>query len=494
MSIISTSSTVNIDTPESVSNVNMPSPFLKTLALRASIWIVGSHGLAQLIRFGSNLVLARLLFPEAFGLMALINICIIGIHFFSDLGLEASIIQNERSDNDFLYTAWTIQIIRGLVLFFATIIISYPFSIYYDEPMLRYLLPVAGLGILFDGFKSVSLSTANRKLYLGRLQILEISVQLISSTVMIVFALLTRSIWALVAGSVVSSFSNVVASHLFFPSIGLRLRLDKSSSRAILQFGIWLFISSIVTFLAQSGDRLIFGKLLPIGMLGVYSIALMISEVPTELISKLAFKVLFPSLSQIRRKGSSFVNAFSRSYRILRILTGFASIGLTMFGPWLVSYIYDERYTAASWIIRLFALGIWLKAIIHIQAATLLACGRTKFLAAANASRLIWLCVAVPLAFYHWNFQAAVLCVVLSDVPRYITAGIGIRFIGLYILKADILLTTLFGFSIGAGFLSLRFMHIPNAFKSAVVATLISCFLWLIVNVKTIFLELRNRT
>lgn len=413
---------------------------------------------------------------------------------FSDLGIEASVIHNDRNDEDFLNTAWTIQITRGFILFLATTAIAFPFANYYNETLLLYILPVVGLGILIDGFKSTALFTENRNLYLGRLQILEVSVQIIASFVMITIAWFTGSIWALVAGSLIINIIRVASSHLFFRGIRNRLRWDKAASYEIIRFGMWLFISSIATFLAQSGDRLIFGKLIPIGMLGVYSIAYMIGEVPMQLIQKVAWKVLFPSIALIRRCGGDIANAYKKFHRNIIIISGFSSIVLTLLGPFLVSHIYDERYIDASWIIRLFALGIWSNAISHIQGATLLACGRTKKLAIANTAKLVWLFSVVPFAFYQWNFPIAVLCVVLSDLPRYIAGGIGVREDNIFVFLQDIRFTVLFGTSIGIGFFLEQKIYNPNEFACVAISTIVSCIIWLIINIKPIGDFIRRRS
>jgi O-antigen/teichoic acid export membrane protein len=122
---------------------------IKQLALRGTLWTIASYGISQVMRFGSNLVLTHLLFPELFGLMTLAYVFITGLHLFSDLGLHTSIIQNKRGDEpDFLNTAWTMQIIRGVGLWLCCLIIAAPAAHFYGEPKLLWVLPIAGLGTL----------------------------------------------------------------------------------------------------------------------------------------------------------------------------------------------------------------------------------------------------------------------------------------------------------------------------------------------------------
>ena len=93
---------------------------LTARALRSALFTLGGFGSAQLIRLASNLILTRLLFPEAFGMMALTMVFLQGLQMFSDVGVAPAIQQSKRGDDaDFLDTAWTIQVVRGLCLWLA---------------------------------------------------------------------------------------------------------------------------------------------------------------------------------------------------------------------------------------------------------------------------------------------------------------------------------------------------------------------------------------
>ena len=92
-----------------------------------AVWTVAGFGAMQVIRFGSTLILSRLLFPDIFGLMALVNVFLQGLQMFTDVGIGPSIIQNKRGDEpDFRDTAWTILVLRGLLLWFCSVLIAIP--------------------------------------------------------------------------------------------------------------------------------------------------------------------------------------------------------------------------------------------------------------------------------------------------------------------------------------------------------------------------------
>ena len=145
-------------------------------AARGTLWTVLGYGGGQMLRFVGNLVLTRLLFEEAFGLMALVWVFMQGLVLFSDIGIGPSIIQNKRGDEPrFLNTAWTIQVGRGLLLYLAAFAGAIPFARFYNEPLLATIIPVAGLAAVISGFYSSKLFTMNRHLKVGLVAIVEIS-------------------------------------------------------------------------------------------------------------------------------------------------------------------------------------------------------------------------------------------------------------------------------------------------------------------------------
>ena len=106
-------------------------------AMRSSAWTIFGFVASQGIRFGSNLILTRLLFPEAFGMMALVTVAMVGLSNFSDMGTAPSIAYNPRGDDpSFLDTAWTLHVVRGVLLWLAACALAWPFARFYGEPML----------------------------------------------------------------------------------------------------------------------------------------------------------------------------------------------------------------------------------------------------------------------------------------------------------------------------------------------------------------------
>ena len=273
---------------------------LKSRVYQGSLWTLIGYGSSQVLRLGGNLLLTRLLTPEAFGLMALVQTFLSGLQMFSDFGIFPNIVQSPRGeDPKFLNTAWTIQAIRGVILMIGAFLIAVPAAQIYREPLLMQLLPISGLTALIGGLASTKLATANRRLALQRLTVIELGTYAISLLVMLTAAWVYRSVWVLVFGSIVGSLLKTIASHTLLAGERNFFCWDQESAQEIKQFGRWIFISTIIAFFALQGDRLIFGWLINVRFLGIYAIALGLSSIVEQVVEQVNSKVLFPSYAEL---------------------------------------------------------------------------------------------------------------------------------------------------------------------------------------------------
>lgn len=374
-------------------------PGLKQRAVRSVMWTLSGQGVSQVIRFGSNLLLAWLLAPHVFGLMALVNTFMVGLEMFSDIGITPGIIRSKRGgDTRFLNTAWTMQIVRGFVLWGAACAIAWPVSRVWP-PELLYLLPVAGLQSVIAGFASTSLATLSRKLMIGRLTLLSFARQVISVAVMVGWALFERevlhkdpTVWALVAGNLAGMTARVVASHALLPGIRHRLTWDPAAARELMSFGQWIFLSTVVTFFAMQTDKLLFEPLMGAGgtaLLGVYWFASQfVQQVPT-LASRLNSLVGFPALSEVHRTSdhARFVLRMRqvRAYLVLPTTACLILAGLV--GPFVMEWLYPNEYVGVGWMISTMVIGALAGTVNTSYGSAWMATGQTAAVLATNAAQ-----------------------------------------------------------------------------------------------------------
>ena len=395
-------------------------PSLRSRIVTATSWVLGGDLVAQALRLGSNLIMTRLLVPEMFGVMALANVLLIGLSLFSDIGLSQNIVQSRRgNDPVFLNTAWTIQIIRGaligllaimlaLVLYFMNVSGWLPEDSVYAEPILPYIMAVLSLNAVIGGFTSTKLATANRSLSMGRVTRIELLSQVAGLVFMITWALIDRSIWALVMGSLVAALFKMLLSHFLLPGEKNRLYLEIQAFWEIFHFGKWIFLTSILGFLAMNGDRLLLGTLTDSATLGIYAIAYFMVHAIERILAKVIGKVSFPALSEIVRERREALKTVYYKFRLpVDIATLFFTGLLFASGHLLIQLLYDERYLAAGHMLEILSLSLFAVRF-SVDSQCYMALGKPRLLIPLVLVRILALFGLMPLAFHTWGLSGAV--------------------------------------------------------------------------------------
>lgn len=422
-------------------------------------WTLFGYGASQLLRFGGNLILTRLLFPELFGLMALVNTFLLGLALLSDLGLWTNTVRNPRGHEPAFYnTIWTIQSTRGVGLWLASFVLAIPFAAFYGEPQLRWLIPVAALTILLAGFTSPRLYLLERELRIGTVTKIELGSQLGGLVVMIGWAWYAPGVWALVGGNVFGAAVKLAASHWVNRGTRNRLHWDASAARAVWAFGKWIFLASAIGFFAEQADRLTLGKVAPLEILGVYGIALTFAELPRQITLALSNKVLFPAYSLLQDLPRGELRAKITRHRapMLYLLAG-AVAALVCFGDALVRFFYDARYWQAAWMLPILALGLWPRLLCGTLEPALFAIGKPQYTTAAQMTRVVWTVGGVLIGFALAGTLGAIVAIALNDLLYYLVIQIGLWREGLAATRQDAQVTLVFLMLIGA-VLSARFL------------------------------------
>lgn len=460
---------------------DIPQPSLGARATRAAAWSFVGFGFGQIVRLGSNLILTRLLFPEAFGLMAIASVLLQGLMLFSDLGIGPSIIQNRAGDDrKFLDTAWTMQAIRGVVLTLVSVLAAWPFAQFYNDDRLFLVVVAIGCSAFFQGLTSTKVFTVGRHLNLKRLIGIEILSQIIGSTVMIVWALMSPTYWALAAGGLSIPIAKATMSHFALDGPINRPRWHAPSARSLFHFGKWIFVSTALTFFAGQSDRLIFAKLIPLDMMGVYGTAAMIALMPLTLFGRIGARVVFPVYSTVTREGRELAPIFVRLRNGFLSAAGLICAIFVAAGPSLIEFMYDDRYHEAGWMLRFLTIGTWLTLVQSTYGNAHLATARVRWVAAASWMKVVGIVVFVTLGYRIAGFEGAVLGYSLSEFLRYVVLASGGRVMKLPGFGQDLILTTYIAGSAALGILARDWAvgSEASALTSSIVIVVTVALLW----------------
>ncbi len=393
---------------------------LKQKLVSNSSWLLAVYVAQQGLRFASNLLLTYLLLPEHLGLMAIVNVILVGLVLFSDFGIAPSIIYSERGATQaFQNTAWTVQLLRALLLFIVCVLLSGPIASWYQEPQLQFLLPAAGIGIVIQGLRSTQFPIRQRNLELRDVVLSEFFGYVASVIVMIIGAWLYKSIWALILGGLVGKFVVTALSHLWLGQalFANRFQWDRSSFSEIFSIGRWIFLSTAFHFTATQLDRVLFGRLGSIEFLGVYHVALMLATLVEVGIGSIGQRVLFPTYAELQRETPQALDAFLAKSRLGLIACVWAvSLTFVVLGEELVTFLYAEAFKDAGWMLEILALASLFKAIGWSYDYVLIGTGKMKQMAILNGLKFVIFLTAILVGYAAWGVNGLVVSTLLSAI------------------------------------------------------------------------------
>ena len=422
-----------------------------------------SHGLSQVIRLGSNLVMTRLLAPDLYGVMSVGYVVMTGLWMFSDIGLSAGAVQNRRgNDPMFLNVTWVVQIGRGVVITLAALAFAVgidwaqfagwvpPQSVYADPKVPVLIALISAYGII-TGFESTRTIWARRQLSLGRIARIDLSCQIATTIFQLVWALISPTVWALAGGWLFGAALRVVLTHAALPGPPNRFQWNRDAFHEVFDFGKWVFVSSSVSFFVSSGDRLLLAAFLDATTMGYYTVALLLTNALQDAMGRVVGIAVLPALAEVLRDKPS--QLASTLYRIRWPIDVACLLGagmLFMLGDPIVHILYDKRYAGAGWMLSVLALTL-VATRLNIFDECLLAMGRIRLLSFLNAVRLIALYGLVPLGYALFGVPGAVAAVVASALFNGGCLLVVQQRLGLLKVRRELLALPLFGAGLAIG-------------------------------------------
>jgi O-antigen/teichoic acid export membrane protein len=415
-------------------------PSLKSLAIKGSTWTLVEYGGSQVLRFVSSLILSRLLFPDVFGLMLMVNAVMQGLEMFSDLGIGQSIIQDKRGESQrFLNTAWTLQVMRGGVLFAAATLFAWPITLVYsDMPELRYLIPVTALSTLLSGFNSTNLHLLNRRLDLSRLTVINLGSQIAAFIFTIACASVWHSVWALVGAHLIAATLRLAASHTMCPGPRSRVVWDSDAAMSMFRFGRWIFLSTVFGFVALRGDQFILGYFETAAFLGVYSYALFLNQGTVQALHTISARVLFPVFSRLAEEGPERLRSqMNRMRTVLMVLSVPPVCILAVFGSDIVTLLYPDSFQDAGWMLEILAAGAVASVIGSTIGPVLLAVGNSFAFMMQMALRTVVLLTAMAIGGWYYGTVGLIVGIAIPDIVIYPVLVLLVRRYGVWHPRLD---------------------------------------------------------
>lgn len=325
----------------------------------------------------STIILARLLLPEDFGLIALAQIPLGLLGAMTKFGFDAAVIRKQTTDREYYDTAWTLQFMRGVFMAAITVALAIPASIYFNEPRLEAVLYVMALAVFVFGLENIGVVDFRKNLLFHKEFIYAASVRICAFAVTVVLAFIWRDYWALVISAVAAKTALVLLSYTMHP---YRPRFSLRYWGEIMRFSKWLMFNSILRFAALRADAFFLGRLAGTQVLGLYAVAQEISNLPTSSLVRPVSRALLPGYAKIKDDRAALSDSFIEAFSIILLLGAPVALGI-----WLT----------ADPLVRLFLGSAWIEAIPLIE---ILALFGLAFIFGSNCGPL---CVALNKPHYN---------------------------------------------------------------------------------------------
>jgi O-antigen/teichoic acid export membrane protein len=317
-------------------------------AARGSIWLGGATGFEYGLRFVRNVILTRVLAPEAFGVMAIVLGINAAFESFTEIGVKEAVIQNPRGEKDtYLNGAWWLSVTRSTALYILAFLIAPSISQFYNSPELVPLMHLAFLSIILKGAISARAYVAIKQMDFRSWVIIYHGGAVCGILAAIGLAFAIENVWALVIGFTVEAGARLLLSYIVSP-YRPRIRFNKEDLRALFKFARGMLGLPILAFIFLRADVFVVGKIRSYADLGLYSMAVTLAFITSELMTKLINEVAMPAFSLIQSEKDKINKAILQITSTIALiwLPALAFVGL--YSEDVLTIVYGAQYAVVA--------------------------------------------------------------------------------------------------------------------------------------------------
>ena len=388
--------------------------------VKSGFWVFALRITDRLFYLTRLIILARILSPHDFGLLGIAMLAMLTLENFSQTGFQVALIQKKENIEDYLNSAWTIGILRGVVLFSILYFIAPYVAVFFNVPPAKPVIQVIGLSILLQAFTNIGIVYFQKELQFNKQFVYQLSGSLADFIVAVSTALILRSVWALVFGLLAGNLIRLIASYFIHP-YRPHISFDMRKAKELFAFGKWILGSSILIFLITQGDDIFLGKLLGATMLGFYQMAYRISNMPSTEITSVISQVIFPAYSKLQHDIRRLREAYLRVLQVTTFLS-FPIAGLIfVLAPDFTKIFLGEKWMPMVPVMKVLVFAGLVRSIASTSGRIFYAVGKPKIDTKLQIVRLFVLAALIYPFTLKWGIMGTSLVVFLS----ILISGIG---------------------------------------------------------------------
>lgn len=397
---------------------------LKQKAIKGALWSAIQSWLGQVISFVVFFVLARLLEPEAFGLIALAGVFLAFMQIFLNQGFAEAIIQRKELEPEHLDTAFWIALSISLFLTLVSIGFANVTASALNEPLLKPIVSWLSISFLFSGLSSVQQAILRRELAFKNLAARTLIARLIGGATGVVMALLGFGVWSIVGQKLSEGFAGVLL--LWWVSDWRPgFKVSKRHFQELFGFGINIVGFNVLYFFNRHSDDLLIGYFLGPVALGYYSVAYRLLVLMTQVLTQTTAQVALPTFSRLQQEPERMRGAFYSATQLTSTIAFPCFLGMAALAPELVPTLFGKQWEPSIPVMRILAFIGILHSVSFFQSNVIVAMGKPGWRLGVNFLNAGLNVPAFIIAVLVWGKIEAVAAVyvirgyLLSPIPLW---------------------------------------------------------------------------
>ena len=345
-------------------------------------WLLLAQGVERAISLASIAILARLLTPSDFGVVALAGTVVAAVELLSAFGFDWALVRHPSPEREDLNSAWTLRVLLGALSAVSMLLLAWPAAAFYHLPQLRFVLPALAVGTLIGATENIGTVFFRREFAFHKEFVLRAAAKMGGFAVTIVMATIFRSYWALICGMIAGRFTNTIASYLihsYRPSFSLR------RSAQLIAFSSWLLVGNIVEYIRQRFSDLYLGRVFGPSITGLYSVTGELARMPISEVATPANRVAYSAYAERIRTGASLAPAYLQIAGFIWFISLPMAAGTIAVAPELIRLLLGNKWIDAVPVLRSLALSTAFTVMTANTHYVYWALGRTRLVALLSA-------------------------------------------------------------------------------------------------------------
>lgn len=324
-------------------------------------------------------ILARLLSPEDFGVIAIATVLIAFFTLFTDMGIGPAIIQNRELNQKDLDSIFSFSIWGGIVLSLLFFGASYPIADFYQKESLVFICQILSINLLFTSWNIVPNALINKNKRFKFIAKRTLALQITSGSISVFAAYNGLGVYSLLISPIFTAIGIFAFDYRQYP-LHFSLHIDINSLHKIKSFSSFQFLFNFFNYFSRNLDKLIIGRYFSMNDLGYYEKSYRLMLLPINNVTNVISPVMHPILTSLQDDYKELTNKYNKIIKLLATISFPLGVFLYFTAGDIINIIYGHQWAKAIPVFQILALSLPLQMILSTTGAIYQAAGKTNWL------------------------------------------------------------------------------------------------------------------